>query len=161
VMNYVVAFTVSVIIFSIVFLPVPPPLRSTLFPYTTLFRSGFETYDNFEAILNDEVVEGILIATPNDSHKELAITAMRAGKHVLCEKPVAMNVEELDEILAVAKETGKTFMVHQNRRWDPDFLMVRNMYQQKPIGEVFQIESRVQGANGIPGDWRHLKEHGG
>lgn len=122
---------------------------------------GFETYDNFEAILNDEVVEGILIATPNDSHKELAITAMRAGKHVLCEKPVAMNVEELDEILAVAKETGKTFMVHQNRRWDPDFLMVRNMYQQKPIGEVFQIESRVQGANGIPGDWRHLKEHGG
>ncbi|HIZ52439.1 MAG TPA: Gfo/Idh/MocA family oxidoreductase [Candidatus Enterococcus avicola] len=122
---------------------------------------GFETYDNFEAILNDEVVEGILIATPNDSHKELAITAMRAGKHVLCEKPVTMNVKELDEILAVAKETGKTFMVHQNRRWDPDFLMVRNMYQQKPIGEVFQIESRVQGANGIPGDWRHLKEHGG
>lgn len=122
---------------------------------------GFETYDSFEAILKDEAIEGILIATPNDSHKDLAITAMRAGKHVLCEKPVAMNVEELDEILAVAKETGKTFMVHQNRRWDPDFLMVRNMYQQKPIGEVFQIESRVQGANGIPGDWRHLKEHGG
>ncbi|GGI65718.1 Gfo/Idh/MocA family protein [Enterococcus alcedinis] len=122
---------------------------------------GFETYESFEAILADEAVEGILIATPNDSHKELAITALRAGKHVLCEKPVAMNVEELDEILAVAKETGKTFMVHQNRRWDPDFLMVRNMYQQKPIGDIFQIESRVQGANGIPGDWRHLKEHGG
>lgn len=124
-------------------------------------EEGFATYESFDAVLADSNVEGILIATPNDSHKELAITAMRAGKHVLCEKPVAMNVEELDEILAVAKETGKIFMVHQNRRWDPDFLMVRNMYQQKPIGEIFQIESRVQGANGIPGDWRHLKEHGG
>ena len=124
-------------------------------------EAGLETYESFEAVLADEKVEVVLIATPNDSHKDLAIAALRAGKHVVCEKPVAMNVQELDEILAVAKETGKTFMVHQNRRWDPDFLMVRETYQAKTIGDIFQIESRVQGANGIPGDWRHLKEHGG
>ncbi|MHC5269415.1 Gfo/Idh/MocA family protein [Enterococcus sp. LJL98] len=124
-------------------------------------EAGLKTYESLEAVFADEAVEAILIATPNDSHKDIAIAALRAGKQVVCEKPVAMNVAELDEIVAVAEETGRTFMVHQNRRWDPDFLMVREMVQAKPIGDIFQIESRVQGANGIPGDWRHLKEHGG
>lgn len=122
---------------------------------------GLKVYDEFSSVLADENVEVILIATPNDSHKELAIASLEAGKHVICEKPVAMNTAELDEILAVAEKTGKTFMVHQNRRWDPDFLIVQKMYQEKQIGDIFQIESRVQGANGIPGDWRHMKKHGG
>jgi predicted dehydrogenase len=52
-------------------------------------------------------------------------------------------------------------MVHQNRRWDSDFQMVKDLYENRKIGEIFHIESRVQGANGIPGDWRHLKAHGG
>ena len=122
---------------------------------------GFQVYDTLEAVLTDDTVEIVLIATPNDSHRPLAIQSMQAGKQVICEKPVAMNVAEFDEILAVAKETGRTFMVHQNRRWDPDFLIVRDLYQKHQIGELFQIESRVHGANGIPGDWRHLPEHGG
>lgn len=123
--------------------------------------NGYYCYASYQEVLSDEKVEAVLIATPNDTHKELAIQAMEAGKHVVCEKPVAMNTEELDEILAAAQKTGRHFMVHQNRRWDPDFLIVQELYQNKQIGEVFQIESRVQGANGIPGDWRHLKEHGG
>lgn len=128
---------------------------------TAAQEKGLKTYVSFAEVLADAQVDAVLIATPNDVHKELAIAAMQAGKHVVCEKPVAMNVEELDAILAVAKETNQHFIVHQNRRWDPDFLMVRQMYQSQPIGEIFQLESRVQGANGIPGDWRHLKEHGG
>ncbi|CAM4296423.1 Gfo/Idh/MocA family oxidoreductase [Paenibacillus phoenicis] len=122
---------------------------------------GLHIYGSLEEVLTDNNIEAVLIATPNDSHKEIAIRSMRAGKHVVCEKPVAMNTEELDDILAVAEETGKVFMVHQNRRWDPDFLIIRQLYQNRTIGEIFQIESRVQGANGIPGDWRHLKKHGG
>ena len=124
-------------------------------------EAGLMVYDSLEQVLNDVSVEAILIATPNDVHKALSIAALRAGKQVICEKPVAMNVGELDDILAVAAETGNTFMVHQNRRWDPDFLVIRELYQRGQIGDLFQIESRVQGANGIPGDWRHLKEHGG
>lgn len=124
-------------------------------------EKGLKNYESLEAVLCDDEIEAILIATPNDCHKAIAIEALKAGKHVVCEKPVAMNTAELDEILAVSKATGNTFMVHQNRRWDPDFLIIRDLYQNKKIGEVFQIESRVQGANGIPGDWRHLKAHGG
>lgn len=124
-------------------------------------ENHFEIYETLESVLVDQSVEAVLIATPNDSHKELAIAAMKAGKHVVCEKPVMMNTKELEEVMAISKQEGKIFMVHQNRRWDNDFLIIRDLYQQPKIGELFQIESRVQGANGIPGDWRHLKQHGG
>ena len=124
-------------------------------------EAGLTVYDSLEQVLKDASVEAVLIATPNDVHKALSIAALRAGKQVICEKPVAMNVGELDDILAVAAETGNTFMLHQNRRWDPDFLVIRELYQNGQIGDLFQIESRVQGANGIPGDWREQAEHGG
>jgi predicted dehydrogenase len=122
---------------------------------------GLHIYATLEELLNDDAITAVLIATPNDVHKELAISALHAGKHVLCEKPVAMNTAELDAILTVAAETGKTFMVHQNRRWDPDFLVIRDLYQKGKMGDLFQIESRVHGANGIPGDWREQAQHGG
>ena len=124
-------------------------------------EAGLKVYESLERVLADETVEAVLIATPNDAHKTIAIAALHAGKHVICEKPVAMNVAELDAILKVAKETGNTFMVHQNRRWDPDFLVIRDLYQTGQIGDLFQIESRVHGANGIPGDWREQAKHGG
>lgn len=124
-------------------------------------QHNHKIYDSLEEVLTDETIEAVLIATPNDSHKDLAIQALKAGKHVVCEKPVTMNVAELDEILNVAKQTDQTFMVHQNRRWDPDFLITRELYKNQQIGELFQIETRVQGANGIPGDWRHELKHGG
>lgn len=124
-------------------------------------EAGLETYGSFEALLADQKVSVVLIATPNDQHKDLAIAALQAGKHVICEKPVTLNTAELDAILAVAEATECHFIVHQNRRWDPDFLRVRQVYKEKTIGDLFQIESRVHGANGIPGDWRHVKAQGG
>lgn len=124
-------------------------------------QAGFSVYESLEEVLSDSEVEAILIATPNDTHRDIAIHALRAGKHVICEKPVMMSTKELDEVLLVARETKNLFMVHQNRRWDADFLTVASLYEKKQVGEVFQIESRVHGANGIPGDWRHKKQHGG
>lgn len=123
--------------------------------------NGTHVYRSYEELLADDEIDAVVIATPNDSHKDLSIQALRAQKHVVCEKPVTMNLQEYDEILKIAKEENKVFMVHQNRRWDPDFLLVRNLYKTREIGDVFQIESRVHGANGIPGDWRHMKQHGG
>lgn len=124
-------------------------------------EDGYKVFSDYNELLNDEEIEAVIVATPNDSHKYLSIKALRAGKHVICEKPVTMNVEEFDEILKVADDEELVFMVHQNRRWDPDFLLVLELMKSKAIGDVFQIESRVHGANGIPGDWRREKEHGG
>ncbi|GGN99263.1 Gfo/Idh/MocA family protein [Saccharibacillus kuerlensis] len=122
---------------------------------------GYRAYENFESILDDEEVDIVLIATPNDVHKELSIKSLRAGKHVVCEKPAAVNTTDLLEILRAAEESERLFMVHQNRRWDEDFLIVKDLIAHKKVGDVFHVESRVQGANGIPGDWRQLKAYGG
>lgn len=122
---------------------------------------GLKAYPSFEAVLADPSVDIVLIATPNHIHKDIAIQAMRAGKNVICEKPVCLNSTELKAILDVADETGKVFQVHQNRRWDEDYLIVKKLYDEKLIGEIFHIESRVQGSRGIPGDWRRLAAQGG
>lgn len=124
-------------------------------------NAGYKVYESYEEVLADPAVEIVLIATPNDVHKEIAIRALQAGKHVICEKPVAMSKEELQDMLAAADAAGRVFMVHQNRRWDEDFLTIKKMYDQETIGSLFQLESRVHGANGIPGDWRHVKAQGG
>ena len=122
---------------------------------------GLFNYESFEAILEDKIVDIVLIATPNDSHRELAIASMRAGKHVLCEKPVMMSSVELEDVMKVAKETGKIFYPRQNRRWDEDFRIMKKIYDEKLLGDMFNIECRVMGSRGIPGDWRGTKAHGG
>jgi scyllo-inositol 2-dehydrogenase (NADP+) len=122
---------------------------------------GLHTYNSFEELLSDDKVEIVLIATPNDSHRDLAIQAFKAGKDVICEKPVTLNSEELQDILNHAKEYNRVFAVHQNRRWDEDYLVMKKLYDEKTIGDVFNVESRVHGSRGIPGDWRHQVEYGG
>ncbi|MGI6333322.1 MAG: Gfo/Idh/MocA family protein [Saccharofermentanales bacterium] len=124
-------------------------------------EQGYFVYADYDAILKDPAVDIVLIATPNHLHKDQAIAAMRAGKHVLCEKPVTPNSAELEAIMAVASETGKIFYPRQNRRWDPDFRIVKKIYDEQLVGQVFTVESRIQGSRGIPGDWRGIKEFGG
>lgn len=122
---------------------------------------GLTAYKSLEDTLADEAVDIVLCATPNDVHKEVVIRALRAGKHVVCEKPAAMDSREFEEMMAAARETGKVLAVHQNRRWDEDYRTARRIYEEHTLGDVFRIESRVHGSRGIPGDWRHEKEHGG
>ncbi|MGG4344763.1 Gfo/Idh/MocA family protein [Paenibacillus lautus] len=124
-------------------------------------QDGYPAYESYEQVLNDAAVDVVLIATPNDVHKELALQAFKAGKHVICEKPVTLSVNDFKEMVSAADAAGRVLMVHQNRRWDEDFLTIKQMYNEKTIGDLFRIESRVHGANGIPGDWRHLEAHGG
>jgi len=122
---------------------------------------GFKGYDTLEEILHDPSLATLIIATPNNFHKDLSIAALEAGKNVICEKPVMMNTAELEEVLEVSRKTGKLFSVHQNRRWDKDYRIVRKVIEDGTIGAPFYIESRVQGSKGIPGDWRCVKEAGG
>ena len=122
---------------------------------------GMYVYPDYETMLADPTVDAILIATPNHLHKEEAIQAMRAGKHVLSEKPVMLDSNELLEVMAVSKETGKVFYPRQNREWDEDYLIIKKIYEEKLIGNVFNIKCKVMGSRGIPGDWRGVKAYGG
>lgn len=118
-------------------------------------------YQSLEDLLADNTIEVVLIATPNDCHRPLAIQAMRAGKNVICEKPVTLSSSDLAEMIRVSEETGQFLTVHQNRRWDRDFQIVKEVMAGGQLGPIFRFESRVQGAHGIPGDWRQEPEKGG
>jgi predicted dehydrogenase len=122
---------------------------------------GLKAWDSLPEILGDRAIETLILAVPNNFHKDLALAALKAGKHVICEKPGMLNTADLETVLATARDTGRTFSVHQNRRWDRDYLIVRKLLQEGTIGQPFYIESRVQGSKGIPGDWRCEKVAGG
>lgn len=112
-------------------------------------------------MLADESIDVILVATPNDTHRPIALRAMEAGKNVIVEKPATLSLKELTELEDMAGKTGRFLTVHQNRRWDEDLLTVREILKDQTMGEIFRIESRVHGSRGIPGDWRKEKAHGG
>ena len=124
-------------------------------------ENGIHTYSSLEELVSDPAVDIVLCATPNDVHKDIVITAMNAGKHVICEKPVALSVEDFDDMVAAAKKNGVFFSVHQNRRWDVDFLAIRSLIRSGEIGDTVNIESRIHGSRGIPSDWRCHKPQGG
>jgi len=123
--------------------------------------NGIHFFSTREELLSDERIDLVTIATPNDVHKEIAIDAMHHGKNVISEKPVTLCSADLEEMIACAEDTGKLFTVHQNRRWDEDYLTMKKLIDENKLGRVFRIESRVQGSRGVPGDWRNKPEHGG
>ena len=122
---------------------------------------GINTYASLDEALADPKCDIIVVATPNDSHEEIVVKALEAGKNVVCEKPVEMSVASLDRMLDAAKKSGKLFTVHQNRRWDVDYLAMKQIIADGDIGDVIRIESRIHGSRGIPSDWRCHKPHGG
>ena len=124
-------------------------------------ENGIYAYDSLEALLEDKSVELVTIAVPNDLHKPLAIQCMAAGKNVISEKPVTVSSADLQEMIDASHRYNKLFTVHQNRRWDCDYLMMKQVYASGELGEVTAVESRIHGSRGIPGDWRGKPEHGG
>ena len=122
---------------------------------------GLHVYTSLEDLLADDSIEIVLIATPNDVHHPIAIAALQAGKHVICEKPVTLNAKLLTEMLEAADAAGKLLTVHQNRRWDRGYRIVHQILGEGILGDVYRIESRVHGAHGIPGDWRQDPKQGG
>ena len=124
-------------------------------------ENGLVAYGNRVSLLSDPEIDLVLVATPNNYHKEISIDALRHGKNVICEKPVALNSVELLEILAAAKECGRLFTVHQNRRWDCDYRIISEIVKSGLIGKPYMVESRVQGSKRVLQEWRGRAENGG
>ena len=122
---------------------------------------GLHAYQSLEAVFCDPQVELVTVAVPNHLHRDICVQAMQAGKHVICEKPVALNSLQLQEMIDTANRCDVVFTVHQNRRWDEDFLAVKKLWDENTLGRIFRLESRVHGSRGIPGDWRNQKRFGG
>ena len=132
---------------------------SSLESYSNEYKiKGYSSINDF--LQNDEI-NLVFICTPNDSHKDIALKCIDAGKHVLCEKPVMMSYAEVDEVIEKAKEKGLIFTSHQNRRWDEDYLIVKKVVESGEIGKSTTIISRVYGERGVCFGWRAYPEHGG
>lgn len=123
-------------------------------------RFGCRTHADTDALFADEEIELAVVATPTPFHTPNAIAALRAGKHVVCEKPVAVSTADADQMIAAALETGKTLVPFHNRRYTPDFLKVREVIASGKLGRIVLI--RIVGHGfGRRWDWQTLKEFGG
>lgn len=124
-------------------------------------KMGFKTYKTADELLEDKDVNTVILTVPNHLHKEMCLKAAKAGKHVITEKPAAMNVAELDEMEKACKDAGVFFTSHQNRRWDRDMLTVKKAFDEKMLGNIFTIESKLHSGNGYMHEWHLYKKYGG
>lgn len=118
---------------------------------------GIATTADADALLERDDVDLVVVSTPPSTHAGWALRAIRAGKHVVVEKPFAIRTEQADAVLAEAEATGRLVVVYQNRRFDADHLAVRRAIATGALGEVFHIETFV-GGYGHPCNLWHSDE---
>jgi len=109
-------------------------LSAQLFPEAEIVR-------DYSPILNDNSVELVIVNTPDYLHFEMAKAALKAGKHVVVEKPFTLTSEEAKNLVSLAKEKNVVLSVYQNRRWDGDFLTVQKVLNEKLLGRLAEFES--------------------
>ncbi|MFC1921731.1 Gfo/Idh/MocA family protein [Chloroflexota bacterium] len=99
-----------------------------------------KAYDSYAAMLEDATIDVIHLATPNYLHYPHAKAALEAGKHVVCEKPLAMNSQESADLVRISKETGLVNVINFNIRFYPMAQQARSMVQNGEIGDIFILQ---------------------
>ncbi len=126
---------------------------------TMAAKKDFPDIETFNSI--DDLVEQdydmTTIVTPHNTHAPLAIKCLREGKHCIVEKPMCISVDEADRMIDAANESGVMLTVFHNRRWDGDFLTLKDIIHRGLLGEVFQIEAFCGGYGRPKGWWRSDK----
>lgn len=100
------------------------------------------SYNSVDVLLSDNEIELVVVNTPSFTHYELAMQALNAGKHVLIEKPIASTGMQVKSIYDLARKVNKQVMVYQNRRWDSDFLSVKQIIESGKLGELIEVHFR-------------------
>ena len=118
------------------------------------------TYGKLEEALQDEAVDVVVLATPNSAHAAQAVAALQAGKHVLTDKVMCLDLAQCERMIAAAQRHDRLLTVFQNRRLDGDFLTVQGLMQAGELGDVRWLEMAWQGF-GIWGGWRGQAAMGG
>ena len=121
---------------------------------------GCRTWPTFDDCLADPDVDAIVLATPNHTHADLTVRALEAGKHVVTDKVMCMNMGEFDRMAAAAEQAGRLLTVFQNRRWDGDFLTLKALVANGDLGDLRWLEAAWMNF-GPWGGWRSSKSQGG
>jgi len=121
---------------------------------------GCETYTDRQSLLKKADAEVVVVATPSSDHAADSIAALRSGRHVIVEKPMATSVADARKMVRAAKKAGKKLFVHQNYRYQPSILHILEMIRSKKLGSIFEIRCRVL-TFARRNDWQTLAKYGG
>lgn len=110
---------------------------------------------SYEEVLRDPALDAVIICTPTSSHKEIAIKAAEAGKHIFCEKPLAVNSEEARDIISVAEKNNVKLMVGHFLRFLPNHVKTKALMRDGKIGEIFFAHAYSE----VPGPYSYPPSH--
>jgi scyllo-inositol 2-dehydrogenase (NADP+) len=99
-----------------------------------------KTYRTLEAMLADDLVELVIVNTPNYTHYEYAKKSLEAGKHVIVEKPFTIDVTQANDLIELAKKQNRVLSVYQNRRYDSDYKTIKKVVSENLLGELVEVE---------------------
>ena len=121
---------------------------------------GCRAHPDFAALLDDRDVELVVIATPSHVHAAQAMEALSRGKHVVCEKPMALSAADADRMIEAAERGSRLLTVFHNMRYWPDFLKVREVIGSGKLGRIVQIKLTMHRFT-RRWDWQTVREFGG
>ena len=120
---------------------------------------GLKVAPDIETILSDDEIEGVFILSPSTLHAEQIIQAARAGKHIFCEKPIALDPDIIINVLNVVEEQGVKLQVGFNRRFDPDFKRLKQAVDCGKIGRLYFI--KITSRDPAPPPLEYIQSSGG
>jgi predicted dehydrogenase len=118
---------------------------------------GIRTCTDSTEVAEDPDIDVVIVSTPPNTHASISMQMLRAGKHVVSEKPFCLTTQEADEMIQLAKEQRRLLTVYQCRRWDPDYLAIQQVLKRGTIGPIFHIETFI-GGYGHPCHYWHSHE---
>jgi predicted dehydrogenase len=120
------------------------------------------SYCDFDELLKDTNIDVISLCTPNGMHADMAIKAMDAGKHVLCEKPMALSVIEAEKMVEANLHSGRSFFLVKQNRYNPPIVALKEAFRKNQLGNVYLINATVywnrNRAYFEDSDWKGTKE---
>jgi predicted dehydrogenase len=122
---------------------------------------GAAVVESFDDLLERSDVEIVVVASPNRTHVPLGVQALKSGRHVVVDKPIATDITDATRLVEVAAQTGKVLSVYHNRRFDGDFLTVRSLVSEGTLGPIDSMESRFEIGVPLAEAWREDADEAG
>jgi len=121
---------------------------------------GCEGFSDYRALLKDADADVVVVASASDTHPSITREALRSGRHVVCEKPMASSVQAATSMIRAASDSGKKLFMHHNRRFSAEFLHLMDMVNNGRLGNVFEIRMRYL-VFFRRFDWQTMRKYGG
>lgn len=118
-------------------------------------------FSGYRDLLKLKSVDAVIVGTPNAFHAPISIEALNAGKHVLCEKPMAVSEKEAGAMVRAAKKSGKVFMLALNNRFKAEIRFLKNYIARGEIGQIYYAKAAFIRRRGSPGGWFSQKKYSG